>query len=391
MNATVWKPSSNISANTRLSSRYITTDPGVLNLVDDSVDVTLRSSDAQATVCVALGYAQDVSGWLAGSSYTRITGLDSWNTLAKRTNSASAGGDTQDAVAFQDSDMWTETKCGTGSVNMNISESSSRAVLIADTDAGADSAAEAQGTQQLTMNWIRTDLPDFAMPLYLSGGLLAALAVMTASVFAMEPERRRKREVEGHEEKEPEITVLQAFTGTLSPIGRSIRSAVKPKPKDNRHRNRKASEDQSADVQLPAKDEALGTPKIIDAGSKNMLADQQHSHHRHGLPVVETESADEQRDSGQQRHKHDGAGADTGRGTRRAQRTDRTSRRAVRPSAVQGDSSTDETTVISNDDLASYFARLSAEDKVPVGAQDKQQGADDNRHATDEHSQEDGQ
>ena len=35
------------------------------------------------------------------------------------------------------------------------------------------------------------------MPFYLSGGLLAVLAVLCASVFAMPPHKRRKRMVEG--------------------------------------------------------------------------------------------------------------------------------------------------------------------------------------------------
>lgn len=227
MNATVWKPSRNISADTSVTSRYITTDPGVLNLVDDQVDVTLKASDAQATVCMAIGYAQDVSGWLAGHRYTRITGLDTWNTLEQRSTAAASAQSSENAVAFQDSDMWLSTKCATGSVSMKITDDSNRTVLIADTDASAAQDANSQGRTSLTMSWVRTQVPDFAMPLYFAGGLLAVLGVMTASVFAMEPERRRKREAEGHEEQEPEITVLQAFTGTLSPIGRGIRSAVR--------------------------------------------------------------------------------------------------------------------------------------------------------------------
>ena len=45
--------------------------------------------------------------------------------------------------------------------------------------------------------WVRSEVPDFAMPFYLSGGLLAVLAVLCASVFAMPPHKRRKRMVEG--------------------------------------------------------------------------------------------------------------------------------------------------------------------------------------------------
>ncbi|MCI1635106.1 hypothetical protein [Bifidobacterium sp.] len=379
MNATVWKPSSNISANTQVSSRYITTDPGVLNLVDNSVNVTLRTSNAQAMVCMALGYAQDVSGWLAGSSYARITGLDSWSTLAKRTSSAGADGSSENAVAFQDSDMWTRTECATGSVSMRITNSSANTVLIADTDASSTRDAQSQGTQQLTMSWVRTDLPNFAMPLYFSGGLLAVLAVITASVFAMEPERRRKRQVEEREEKEPEITVLQAFTGTLSPIGRSIRSAVTPKPKDTRHRRQRTPDTQSVEVEPSEASETLGTPKIIDAGSRNMVADQQHAHSRRHLPSVSTAVESVEQVEGDQHN--DGDASTHGRAEhtgRRTQRDDRTSRRALRAHTAQTDSATDNTTVISNDDLASFFARLSAEDAVPSGVEPQAEASANN-------------
>ncbi|MCI2148819.1 hypothetical protein [Bifidobacterium crudilactis] len=407
MNATVWKPSRNISADTSVTSRYITTDPGVLNLVDDQVDVTLKAADAQATVCMAIGYAQDVSGWLAGHRYTRITGLDTWNTLEQRSTAAASAQSSENAVAFQDSDMWLSTKCATGSVSMKIADDSNRTVLIADTDASAAQDANSQGRTSLTMSWVRTQVPDFAMPLYFAGGLLAVLGVMTASVFAMEPERRRKREAEGHEEQEPEITVLQAFTGTLSPIGRGIRSAVRSKSasksadKDRNGKRRDRSRRHlTQDEAFSAEpEESLGTPKIIDAGSRNMVADQQHKHRHHGLqavvaavedemhPVHESGDGDAERHS---RHEnpHENAQEDRSRSdaerseTEREHRSERSSRRAQRMNrsskplthsedAVQA-SSSEETTVISNEDLAAFFARLSSEEaKKDNSAEDK--------------------
>ena len=50
---------------------------------------------------------------------------------------------------------------------------------------------------KVQLHWVRSEVPDFAMPFYLSGGLLAVLAVLCASVFAMPPHKRRKRMVEG--------------------------------------------------------------------------------------------------------------------------------------------------------------------------------------------------
>lgn len=366
MNATIWKPSSDVSAGAQLNSRYITTDPGVLNLVDDKVDVTLKASNADATVCMALGYAQDVSGWLAGHSYQRITGLQDWTVLEKQRSTAATSTDAEDAVAFQDSDMWTSVKCATASVSMQVNNSNDRIVLLVDTDANAADDTQSSGTQQLTMSWVRTELPDFAMPLYFAGGLLAVLAVMTASVFAMEPERRRKRIDENAEEvQEPEITVMQAVTGTLSPIGRSIRSAVKPKPKNRRHSRHSGGEhdaEEAIETVETTEAETLGTPKIIDTGARNMLAAQQRTHEHKALSVEEPEEVEEVEHQGSSRRRE------------RSEHSERRSDRAGRTRSQRA-THTEETAVISTDDLASYFARLSSED---TPADEKNDAGDDN-------------
>ena len=119
MNATYWKPSSQIAASAAVKgTQYIVTDPGVLPLVDNQVTVSADAGSSDGEVCLALGSNKDVIGWLARQPYVRVTGLNEWTTLATTKVSAqgAAADAGDDAVAFKDSDMWTSVTCGTGTV-----------------------------------------------------------------------------------------------------------------------------------------------------------------------------------------------------------------------------------------------------------------------------------
>lgn len=71
LNATMWKPSARITASSSVNgSRYVVTDPGVLSLIDKRVNITAKASDASANVCIVIGSARDVAGWIAGTPYT---------------------------------------------------------------------------------------------------------------------------------------------------------------------------------------------------------------------------------------------------------------------------------------------------------------------------------
>ena len=195
MNATMWKPSTEITASATMSgSRYVVTDPNVLTLLDQNATITVDSGSSQDEACVALGSSKDVAGWVASEkSYTRITGLASWSELSTQKGSSTSQGaptSADDAVSFKDSDMWTAVKCGTGSVSLKSKKTGASTVAIVDLGENVTNA-------KVQLHWVRSEVPDFAMPFYLSGGLLAVLAVLCASVFAMPPHKRRKRMVEG--------------------------------------------------------------------------------------------------------------------------------------------------------------------------------------------------
>lgn len=94
MNATIWKPSTEITASATMSgSRYAVTDPNVLTLLDQNATITVDSGSSQDEACVALGPSKDVAGWVASEkSYTRITGLASWSELSTQKGSSTSQG-----------------------------------------------------------------------------------------------------------------------------------------------------------------------------------------------------------------------------------------------------------------------------------------------------------
>ena len=245
MNATYWKPSSQIAASAAVKgTQYIVTDPGVLPLVDNQVTVSADAGSSDGEVCLALGSNKDVIGWLARQPYVRVTGLNEWTTLATTKVSAqgAAADAGDDAVAFKDSDMWTSVTCGTGTVKAETKVASDSGT-VAIIDLGKSSNATVR------MNWVRQTLPDFAMPFYFAGGLLALLAVLAASLFAMPPHKRRKRVVSGSaaEKQAEEVAVSQAVAAVSrvsrrrSVSSRNLSAAVMPRIVGNPVRARRQS------------------------------------------------------------------------------------------------------------------------------------------------------
>ena len=265
MNATYWKPSSQIAASAAVKgTQYIVTDPGVLPLVDNQVTVSADAGSSDREVCLALGSNKDVIGWLAGQPYVRVTGLNEWTTLATTKVSAqgSAADAGDDAVAFKDSDMWTSVKCGNGSVTFDSKDPAASTVAIMDLGSHKASAT-------ISMHWVRSEVPDFAMPFYLSGGLLAVIAVLCASVFAMPPHKRRKRIVEGKATASTGPSFAEQVEQGIIGNG-SIPAEVPP---TGRKRRRHAAHHRGSKKTVPA--ESAESPTIIDPASRNLVADQQ--------------------------------------------------------------------------------------------------------------------
>lgn len=328
LNATMWKPSARITASSSVNgSRYVVTDPGVLSLIDKRVNITAKASDASANVCIVIGSARDVAGWIAGMPYTRITGLSDWSALSTQKAAAQGTADQSDnQVAVQDSDMWTKTSCGNGTANLQIKGTS--------TDDGTNAVAlidfgDAKNAT-VSLDWTRQTLPDFAMPLYFAGGLFVILAILAASVFAMPPHKRRHRAAAavagvGSEQGDSEAVSTWVKNAETSTSRNEKASTAK------RKRRRHASHRSGARAQEPDDQQ----PTIIDPAARNLVADQQAN-------AVPSDG---------------GATTDTA-----------------------GNSDGEATSVISADELQAYFARL-AQEQVQSNTDDGADGNDQTEEA----------
>lgn len=310
LNATIWKPSAQVTASASVTgSQYVVTDPNVLQLVDDRVTISAKSRDKSANVCIAIGSARDIAGWIAGSKYTRVTGLSDWSTLSTLKTTAQGTADNSEGqVAFQDSDMWRTVKCNAGSVDMQFKG--------ANTNNAEDSVAiidygDRKGGS-VTLDWNRRSMLNFAMPFYLSGGLLAVLAVLSASVFAMPPHKRRNKRafamVDGIGSTQGDDDEVAAWVKNAeASAARSEKSG--PKRKRRRHAGHRASGSENSQNEV-------AQPTIVDPGARNLVADQQN------------------------------AAAD----------------------GVEENDDFEQTSVISQDELAAYFARLAQEESSAAAA-----------------------
>lgn len=266
-NATFWKPNDVVIAYAQVTgTRYIVTDPGVLNLVDSKVRVSVAALRTRKPICVAVGLTKDVRGWVAGSPVQRITGLKDWNNLSvsemsgKSTLQQDFNTDIKDAdVKFQQSNLWSSVTCqiglaklpintydyvqtagsasydhavATGAVlksgknskkssnrrysrSMRARSQAARRVLLIDLGDNVPAAS-------VELRWRRHQVPDFATPLYFVGALFAVLALLAATIFAMAPHRRRNKQLAANssgllskQSKDEEVTFSEAFSGTV--------------------------------------------------------------------------------------------------------------------------------------------------------------------------------
>ncbi|WP_369343803.1 hypothetical protein [Bifidobacterium aquikefiricola] len=356
MNATILQPTRRIVATTTTNSQYVVTDPGVLQLVDSTVKVTAKASNDDARVCLALGAPQDATGWLGGIAYTRITGLSNWTTLNQR-NSASEGSGASDTTGFSDSDLWSRVVCGDGEATITTAQGESGEVLLIDAHssdangASSDAAASSNDTTdvktypaRISMDWTRKNLPNYAMPFYFVGGLLVVAAILAASVFAIDPMRRRKTLDESKLKKieETEMSVVEAFAGAMRPLAGEIRSSFKRRPDSSRRHAHVAASKRSRKSNLTEQAARQGensqvpsTPRVIDVGSKNLVAVQQ--------------------GSGETVH------ASAEGHTRMNHASDASGISSASSNTHPASGSADETAVISPEELQSYFARFTAE------------------------------
>lgn len=301
LNATVFKPSPIAIAYAKVTgARYIVSDPGVLNLVDSRVRVTVATEKARKRFCIGVGLAKDARGWVEGFPTKRITGLRNWEQLevadvARGDNNASSTNNAED-VDFKDSHLWSSVSCQLGlsrlfvdtaelaRINNTVSlggepqtntkhraheheEDAQRSISSAERAKQARyvfviDLGDSNTVAHIDMRWRRHHLPDFATPLYFIGALFLLLAILSATVFAIPPHRRRnKRLVASSSLVEPqgdlveqedredtvqeEVSITQAFAGTFQALIGSRRTRGRRKKAQGARYGRHGSQLQS--------------------------------------------------------------------------------------------------------------------------------------------------
>ncbi|RSX51235.1 hypothetical protein D2E23_1080 [Bifidobacterium callimiconis] len=281
LNATIWKPNPHVSVSTgTLSTNYLVTDPGVLALADNTVDISATAASGDQ-VCIAVTSARDATGWLSGQKYTRVNGLDTWQKFTTQTSSTKDSGDTG-SVAFADSDMWEKVTCANDKATLRWKGDGGDRVILVSAQ-GADQNAKTK--LDFTMSWTRATVPNFAMPFFFVGGLLVVMAILAATLFSLEGHRRRKK-------KTLENAHVTALTEEekLDQDGKPHwmhAGAKPPSPERNRRESRRRHHShRRAAVEEELREEAESEgPEVLDVTSVNLL--------QQSTPAVSTDELQE--------------------------------------------------------------------------------------------------
>lgn len=172
---TVWLPEDEVSATATLPSDVplAVTEPGVLEMREGPVTVTVTAGENDTPVVLAVGRTADVEAWVDGAAHARIGGLQTQERLAVRT----VDGETEVPDPGTTSDLWTEQEVGTGGATFVYDPPPGSWALLAATN------GTVPGPARLTLTWPREVTTPWSVPLIVLGGVLlgtggAALAWM---------------------------------------------------------------------------------------------------------------------------------------------------------------------------------------------------------------------
>lgn len=196
--STVWAPATQIEASGESDRPFVMTRAGVLPLYNDDVTVTVTGEDAEETVWMAVGTAEDITAWLANRPYDEVIGLEDLNTLKfvdvpgadapESGEAAEEGGGAEPSSDPLASDMWLGLNEGTGTITKHLSPSfSDKSILIASN--GVDPAPT------LTLTWETTTSNVVAWVALALAGIAAVLAALSAwGTYAAQRRRRLRAE-----------------------------------------------------------------------------------------------------------------------------------------------------------------------------------------------------
>jgi len=211
---TIWRPDDRVTLTLPATPDVpvVITAPGVLNAVDDEVDVRIVGAGADSPLVLAMGRESDVLAWIADAPYWEITGLADWETLAytdSRDTASSGQSETAtDATDATDattdapeepapsetvpnpagSDLWVEELTGTGELAYSWTAVPGRWVMLVATDGTAPAP-------QVELTWDREVETPFVQPGIILGSvvLLLGLGLLIMQLLADAEKRRARR------------------------------------------------------------------------------------------------------------------------------------------------------------------------------------------------------
>ncbi|GAA1709120.1 hypothetical protein GCM10009809_01710 [Isoptericola hypogeus] len=210
--ATVWRDSDTVVATAEPvgDGTMVVTDPGVLGLVSGDVTVTATAPEGQP-VTVVVGRDVDVLGWVGKDPYSRVTGLQDWDTLTVEAGQAApADGEEEAAPSGANpagSDMWIAETSEDGTATLRWSDQPGRWTLLA---AGVGEDAQAP---TLELTWPRAVATPYLWPAVGAGVVLVLVGL---ALFVVGVRRGRSRKDDG---PRGGASLASGPTGTDEPDG----------------------------------------------------------------------------------------------------------------------------------------------------------------------------
>ena len=263
--ATVWRDSDTVVATAEPvgDGTMVVTDPGVLGLVSGDVTVSAKGPEGQP-VTLVVGRDVDVLGWIGKDPYSRVTGLEDWDTLgveagaaeetpkgekdAEKSEAAPSGADPAG------NDMWVAQTSDDGSATLRWSDRPGRWTLLA---AGVGKDAQAP---TLELTWPRTVTTPYLWPAVGAG---AVLVVLGGLLFVLGTRRARSRRDDAP----------RRGTGAASPTGTAAEGPDAAAGDDAAPAGSNPFVPVSATAWSPASDTSSDTPSDGSDGSSDLEAD----------------------------------------------------------------------------------------------------------------------
>ncbi|MFV0426833.1 MAG: hypothetical protein ACK5KU_07345 [Beutenbergiaceae bacterium] len=298
---TIWRPDDRVTLTLPADPDVplIVTEPGVLNAVNNSVQVRVVGATPTAPIVLAMSSEADVMAWVGDAPHWSITGLADWETLSysvseeppatepeqsadpsgESTDPEGEGADTEGEGAQAEgegvdaevsavpnpsgSDLWVEEIDGEGELTYNWTAVPGRWVMLVATDGTAPAP-------QVELTWEREVTTPFLRPGIILGSIVALLGMGLMALFLLsDREQRRNRRAAAASVATPVMTTDgdQPLTRRELRAAMNGSTAVKESsqtPADDRDEHDDIGSDDVATAETTVSEDGPATELILD-------------------------------------------------------------------------------------------------------------------------------